>query len=539
MPVARRPLADLSSLDFDRHETDVLVIGGGVAGFSAAIAAAQGARVLCVTKDSALSSNTWAAQGGVAAVLSDEDSVESHRDDTLSAGVGLCDEVAVELVVREGPERVRDLISWGGSFDREEEGELHLTLEGGHSRKRVLHAQGDQTGVEVQKTLLRKVKSFANIELREHVFAVDLVVEAGHCVGALLWHQGRYTLVRARATVLATGGAGQLYRETTNPIIATGDGFAMALRAGAVLRDMEFIQFHPTTLYVAGSARHLITEAVRGEGGILRDMRGERFMVHYHPMAELAPRDVVARSIVRQMKMYGDSHVYLDLSHLDPVFVRERFPNLAEICKLFKIDVASDMIPIHPSVHYVMGGVVADMDGRTSVPGLLACGEVASSGLHGANRLASNSLLEGLVFGQRSGLAAAAAEGAPLKTPSIFPETDFGLEGSVINAADMFNSIKSLMWKDVGIVRSAEMLERAVTRLGNWSDYVFQCRFHSAQGWELVNSLTVAHAVATSALWREESRGAHFRSDFPETDDRNWRRHSRLPREDETELAQD
>ena len=522
-----RLLCDLSSLELEEVETSVLVIGGGVAGFSAAIAAAEETKVLCVTKNSALVSNTRAAQGGVAAVLSDEDSVEYHRDDTLRAGVGLCELEAVETVVQEGPACIRELIQWGGHFDQDADG-LHLTLEGGHSKKRIIHAKGDQTGIEVQETLLRKVRSMAKLELWEHCFAVDLVVEEGCCVGALIWRQGRFCLIKARSTILATGGAGQLYRETTNPMIATADGFAMAMRAGAEMRDLEFVQFHPTTFYVAGSARHLITEAVRGEGGILRDRRGERFMVHYHPDAELAPRDVVSRSIARHLQLNSESHVFLDLSHLDGDFIRRRFPRLTTTCNLYNLDVANDRIPIHPSVHYMMGGVTADMNGSSSVANLFVSGEVASSGLHGANRLASNSLLEGLVFGRRSGLAAVAVKTVGT-LPTTFPETDFGLEGSVINVVDMQNSIKSLMWRDVGIVRKQNGLRRAVRRLENWANYVLQCHFYEPAGWELVNILTMAHAVAASALGREESRGAHFRSDFPETDDEHWRQHSIFP----------
>ncbi|MFT7620239.1 MAG: L-aspartate oxidase [Planctomycetota bacterium] len=522
-----RPLCDLTTISYDVHETSVLVIGGGVAGFSAAIAAAPHADVLCITKETALVSNTWAAQGGVAAVLSDEDSVESHRDDTIDVGCGICHLEAVEVVVKEGPECIRRLIEWGGSFD-EQDGQLHLTLEGGHSQKRVIHARGDQTGMEVQATLLRKVKSFDSVELWEHGFAIDLIVDEGRCLGALLYRNGKYVLVHAKATILATGGAGQLYRETTNPPIATGDGFAMALRAQAPLRDMEFIQFHPTTLYIAGSARHLITEAVRGEGGILRDMHGERFMVNYHPRAELAPRDIVSRSIVRHMAAGGDTHVFLDLTHLSPDFVRKRFPLLNQTCQLYNFDVAKDLIPIHPSVHYMMGGVVVDLDARTEMDGLFACGEVASSGLHGANRLASNSLLEGLVFGWRAGQAAA-QEKKKNPLPTSFEETDFGLEGSVINVPDMLNSIKSLMWRDVGIVRNADQLQEAIERLQNWANYVLQCRFQDPSGWELVNTLTLALAVVESAAKRTESRGAHFRTDFPETDDSAWRRHSLIP----------
>ncbi|MEE9391898.1 MAG: L-aspartate oxidase [Planctomycetota bacterium] len=532
MPSNYPQLWDPTQVFYEEVHTEVLVIGGGVAGFSASIAAAaEGAEVLCVTKDTATSSNTWWAQGGVAAVLGDEDSFESHCDDTLKTGRGLSQHEAVEVVVREGPQRIAELLEWGGAFDLDQDNRLDLTLEGGHSHKRIVHARGDQTGTEVQGTLIRKVRSLQNVTLWEHGFALDLLVEGDRCGGAIVCRNGVYVLIRAKAVVMATGGAGQLYRESTNPPIATADGLGMALRAGAGLRDLEFVQFHPTTLYVAGSARQLITEAVRGEGGLLRDMRGERFMVNYHPDAELAPRDVVCRAIVRHMKANGDSHVFIDITHFDPKFVEERFPRLSHICQIYNLDVTKDLIPIHPSVHYMMGGIEVDLEGRTQVQALFACGEVASSGLHGANRLASNSLLEGFVFGRRAGRAA--ANEPPLtRSLDLPPSPDFGLDGSVMNAGDMYNSIKSLMWRDVGIVRDESSLQSAVKRLEAWSAYVFQCAFHEQKGWELVNVLSAAAGVANSALRRRESRGAHFRSDYPETDDANFLCHSVYPSKD-------
>ena len=367
-------LAEPAAQDSPVYETDVLVIGGGVAGFSAAIAAADAAEVLVVTKDGLRVSNTQWAQGGVAAVLGEEDSFQAHRDDTIATGGGLCDRRAVEVVVSEGPDRIRELIEWGGNFDREGD-ELHLTLEGGHTQKRVVHAHGDQTGAEVQGTLIRRVQQSPQIKVWEHAFALDLVLEEGHCRGALVRRQdGVLIRIRARAVILCTGGAGQIYRETTNPPIATADGFAMALRAGARLRDMEFVQFHPTTLYVAGSARHLITEAVRGEGGYLRDISGERFMVNYDPRAELAPRDIVSRSIINHMKATGDNHVCLDLTHLGEATIQRRFPKLVATCELFNIDVTRARVPVHPSAHYIMGGIEVDMEARSAVPGLFACG---------------------------------------------------------------------------------------------------------------------------------------------------------------------
>ncbi len=509
---------------------DVLVLGGGVAGLRAAIeAAAGGARVIVVTKDSIRESNSEYAQGGVAAVLSDEDSVEAHRDDTLTAGDGLCDPASVELVVREGPELVRELIEWGGRFDRSG-GQLSLTREGGHSRPRIVHAGGDATGVEVQSVLVKKTTESAGITLLQYAFAVDLIAVDGRCTGALVWRPtGGLAAILARATILATGGSGQVFRETTNPEIATGDGVAMAYRAGADVADLEFFQFHPTTLYVAGAARHLISEAVRGEGALLRDAAGDRFMVDYHPLAELAPRDVVSRSIMRHIVATGTSHVFLDLRPLGDA-ARGRFPGINRICALYHIDIVADLIPVHPSAHYMVGGVLTDLDGATTVPGLWCAGEVASTGLHGANRLGSNSLLEGLVFGRRAGRAAASLRGgAPAALPEL-PRRDFPLPGDVIHLPDMVNSVKSLLWRHVGILRRGETLREAVDRLETWSAYVLDCRFRSPRGFELVNMLILARLIAASALWREESRGTHFRTDFPERDDGRWRIHSNASR---------
>jgi L-aspartate oxidase len=513
----------MSVSDAQIVDTDVLVIGGGVAGLSSAIAAAERARVLVVVKEAIGVSNTARAQGGVAAVLGDEDTFASHRSDTVIAGAGLCEAPAVEVVVSEGPERIRELIDWGGHFDSSG-GKLDLTLEGGHSQKRIVHAHGDRTGREVQDTLIRRTTSAPAITVWERTFAVDLIVADGECRGAIVYRNGQTVIVRAAATIVATGGAGQIYRETTNPPIATGDGFGICLRAGLTLRDMEFVQFHPTTLYVAGSARHLITEAVRGEGACLRDVNGERFMFRYHPSGELAPRDVVSRGIMTQIALTGTSSVFLDLSHLDPGLVRRRFPQIVATCALFKLDATKDQIPVHPSAHYMMGGVECDLSAQTDVRRLMACGEVASSGLHGANRLASNSLLEGLVFGRRAGLRA--LEQPPLSRDLAVDRQTPDIESQEINIPDMMNSIRSLMWRDVGVIRSAASLQRAVQRLRDWSSYVLQARFTDPTGWELVNTLMCSLSIAASALWRHESRGAHFRTDHPQSDDARWLRHS-------------
>jgi L-aspartate oxidase len=503
---------------------DCLVIGGGVAGYRAAIDAARGGSVLVVTKDAVRESNTAYAQGGVAVVLGDDDSIQAHRDDTLAVGAGLCGEAAVEVVVSEGPDRIRELVEWGGKFDREGD-HLHLTREGGHSHHRVVHAGGDATGREFVRTLLRAVQSAPRIEVLEYAFAMDLVIEDGRCGGAWIVDRGGQSqIIAARNTILCTGGAGQVFRETTNPSVATGDGHAMALRAEVEVADMEFVQFHPTTLYVAGAARHLITEAVRGEGARLVDGAGERFVFRYHPEGELAPRDIVSRATLQHLAVTGGTCVFLDLRHLGPG-IRERFPGLTRTCSLYNLDVTSDLIPVHPSAHYMIGGCLTDLAGHTSLPGLFAAGEASASGLHGANRLASNSLLEGLVFGRRAGQAAA-EEGGPLPTALQVTASDRSLPHSILNVTDMRNSIQSLMWRQAGILRHGESLQRALAQMFTWRDYVQQVELRGVSAQEMENMLEVAIAVVRGALWREESRGTHYRSDYPERDDVRFKLHS-------------
>jgi len=519
-------------LRFDTHElpqrfVDVLVLGSGVAGLSAALAAARHAQVLLVSKDELRESNTHYAQGGVAAVLGPPDSAEAHIRDTLAVGQGLCEPAVVETVVREGPQRVRELIAAGAHFDQDA-GALNLTREGGHSHARILHAQGDATGAEIEATLLRQATAHPRIRCLDHTFVVDLLADGGECAGVILSSQTQgLTVVWAKQTILATGGMGQLYRETTNPEVATGDGVALAYRAGAVLQDMEFMQFHPTTLYIAGASRWLVSETVRGEGAYLLNNRGERFMPRYHPDAELAPRDAVSRAIVAEMRATGATHVRLDLRHLGAQRVRERFPTIARVCEQFDLDIAEDLIPVRPSAHYMIGGVRIDLEARTSLGRLWACGECACSGLHGANRLGSNSLLEGLVFGHRAGegagRAAAAAPGdaapRPARSePPANPEDRLDLR-------DVLNSLKSLMWRHVGIERSEDLLREAEESIDFWCRYVMNKEFHYRGGWELQNLLTLAKIVTVAARSRQESRGVHYRSDFPEPDDTRWKTH--------------
>ena len=505
---------------------DVLIIGGGVAGLRAAIAVGPEQSVVVITKGTLRQSNSAWAQGGIASVLDPEDRFEDHIADTLTAGGDLCDQQVVEMVVRDAPNRIQELIDWGTHFD-EDLGSLALGREGGHSRHRIVHALGDATGKEMMRAIIERATKLKNAETWENAFTLDLLTHEGACRGALVWNpQHGKTFVWAKQTILCTGGAGQLYRETTNPDVATGDGLAAAYRAGAELRDMEFMQFHPTVLYIAGSSRNLITEAMRGEGAKLLDRNDYRFMPDYDPRAELAPRDVVSRAIVTQMEKTRHPNVYLDMSHLDAAKVRARFPGIAAICAEFGIDIAKDPIPVRPGAHYMIGGVTVDLDGRTTLPGLWAAGEVTSSGLHGANRLASNSLLEGLVYGARAGEGASEVAAAmsdnfqalPLNNPRMSEH------GEPLDLADIRNSLKSLMWRNAGVRRDREGLLEAQENIDRWCRYVLARQFADPQGWELQNLLTVARIVITAALEREETRGVHLRTDFPQTDNQNWRR---------------
>ncbi len=523
----RRYLLEFDSRGLSHRFADVLVIGSGVAGLRAALAAAEHASVLLVSKDELRESNTQYAQGGIAVVLAAPDTFEAHIADTLTVGQGLCERSVVEAVVREGPERVRELIEGGAQFD-EERGELTLTREGGHSAARIIHAQGDATGAEVEQALVRQATASPRVQCLDHTFVVDLLTADGECLGAILTSEVQgMTLVWAKQTILASGGAGQLYRETTNPDVATGDGVAMAYRSGAVLQDMEFMQFHPTTLYIAGASRWLISETVRGEGGRLVNREGERFMARYHPDGELAPRDVVSRAILAEMRATGATHVSLDLRHLDARRVRERFPTIARVCARFELDIADDLIPVRPSAHYAIGGVRIALDGRTSLRRLYACGECGSSGLHGANRLGSNSLLEGLVLGCRAGHAAgraAAAQSGDMPPRHVRGELPSSGADS-LDLGDVSNSLKSLTWRLVGIERTEDGLREAEENIDFWCSYVIAKEFHFRAGWELQNMLTAAKIIAVAARQRQESRGVHFRTDFPRADDERWRKH--------------
>jgi len=522
----RRYLVHFSSHNIPQIFTDVLVLGSGIAGLTAALALPEGTSVLVATKGALSEGSTTDAQGGVAAAMGPGDSPEQHAHDTLEAGCGLCSEQTVRLVTEEAPGRLEELARLGVGFDRAG-GELSLTREGGHRRARILHADGDATGRAITDALGSRLYERANTEVFEHTFALDLLTLDGTCHGALVWNEAHgLMMVRAKQTVLATGGCGRIYRETSNPSVVTGDGVAMAFRAGASLQDMEFVQFHPTTLYVAGASRALISESLRGEGAVLLNRAGERFMDRYHPDAELAPRDVVSRSIVEEMRRTGHTCAYLDVRGMSSEYLENRFPTITGLCRRFGLDLAGDLIPVRPAAHYLIGGVRTDLDGRTSIANLLACGEVACTGLHGANRLGSNSLLEGLVFGHRCAAAAQAdieRTAEPLSVHAIQGLPQEPAYGN-LNLADVGNSLRSLVWRSAGVVRDGAELDEALEMITFWCRYVMDKEFEDSEGWELQNMLTVSRLVCMSARQREESRGVHYRSDFPETSP-SWQRH--------------
>ncbi|MDB5351730.1 MAG: L-aspartate oxidase [Planctomycetota bacterium] len=527
LALPRRNLVPFDPRDLPHHFTDVLIIGGGLAGLRAALGIVDPLRVLVVTKDEVRESNSAYAQGGIAGVLDPEDHFEDHIADTIAAGKGLCDPDVVAMVVREAPERIAELIHWGTKFD-EHEGQFALGREGGHSHARIVHALGDATGREVMRAVIGQARHQANVRIWQNSFTIDLLSHEGRCRGAIVWDKKRGpSLVWARAVILATGGAGQLYRESTNPAIATGDGHALAYRAGAEMRDMEFMQFHPTVLYIAGSSRHLLTEALRGEGAYLRDRDGRRFMPEFHPLAELAPRDDVSRAITATMAKSQHPCVYLDLRHLDATATRARFPGIDALCRGFDLDITKDLIPVRPGAHYYMGGATVDTHGRTTLPGLWAAGEVTSSGLHGANRLASNSLLEGLVYGARAAedITRTLLDAGPtlLEVPPISADVRAS-NREPLDLMDIRESLRSLMWRHVGITRDAAGLAEASHLVDFWCRYVLSQSFDGPAGWTLQNMLTVSRLMIASARDREESRGVHTRRDFPQTDPA-WARH--------------
>lgn len=512
------------------QETDFIVVGAGIAGMRAAIELCAYGRVLCLAKLELSESNTQYAQGGIAVALSDEDEICLHLQDTLVAGDGLCNPDAARILVEEGPMRIEELIKWGTQFDKQGT-KLSFTREGAHSRDRVLHANGDSTGREIGRALYHRAASLKHISFREFGFATGLLIEDGRVVGIHLLNQnGEPEQIRAAAVMLATGGMGQVYANTTNPGVATGDGVAMAFRAGAEVSDMEFIQFHPTALFLKNAPRFLLSEALRGEGAYLRNANLSRFMPKYHEMAELAPRDIVARAIAHELEVSParEPVVYLDLTHLNGERLKKRFPRIYNTCLSYNIDLATDMVPIRPAAHYAMGGVRTDLCGRTSLPGLFAAGEAACTGVHGANRLASNSLLEGLVYGARAaGYMGGEAQLAKHGKDSAAKSKKAVNGGQVVSnpaLESQISALQELMWRDVGIVREGKRLRGAVVALKELQDQLPEARCR--REWEAHNVAAVAQLIARAALAREESRGAHYRLDCPAHNDARFLKHS-------------
>ena len=524
-----RYLLPFDSYALPHHLADVLVVGTGVAGYSAALAAADaGARVLVIAKGDPLASNTGWAQGGIAAALGDspDDSPEEHAADTCRVGQGLCDETLVQDVCDRAGAAVERLIELGARFDsaQGESGRVARGLEGGHSKARILHARGDATGEEIRDTLARAAQEHPRIEQWGGCYVVDILTdEDGACRGALVLMRGHLRALWAGAVVLCAGGYAQIYRESTNVPGATGDGVACAYRAGAIVQDMEFVQFHPTTLYLAGVPRMLITEAVRGAGAYVVDDHGERFLLATHERAELAPRDVISRAIVRHLEREDVEGVYLDLSHLDGPSMTARFPGVVASCAAHGLDIAKDRIPIRPAAHYSIGGVRTDNRGRTNVHRLLAAGEVTSTGLHGANRLASNSLLEGLVLGRSAGEEAALEAKAARIRPRRLRGDGTGSARGTMDVYDLRTSLKAVLWREAGILRQGAWLAGALGAVQGWEGFARRVGTDTPERLSLINMLSVAHLATRSALLREESRGTHFRLDFPERDDEEWR----------------
>ncbi|MGI6187491.1 MAG: L-aspartate oxidase, partial [Brevibacillus sp.] len=490
-------------VDFDLHtlprvKTDVAVIGAGIAGLYTALQASEYADVVLISKKGLDDSNTRWAQGGIAAVTAKSDSPALHRQDTLIAGAGLCSYAAVEVLVHEGPERLKELIAYGTKFDKDAQGRYELTKEGAHSKRRILHAHGDATGAEIVRALSARVRDQANITVLENHFAIDVVTQDGECVGVIVQNQeGGLFFLESNATVLATGGAGQLYRYTTNPDIATADGIAMAYRAGARIKDVEFIQFHPTALYYPGAPRFLISEAVRGEGAILRNTSGERFMEKYHPQKELAPRDVVARAIVSEMEKTHSSYVYLDITHESEELIKHRFPTIYRFCLQYGLDMVTDWIPVAPACHYIMGGVQTDLNGETSTRRLFACGEVSCTGVHGANRLASNSLSEAVVFGHR--IVRRIRELTPLPEVRPFAAVEPKRTSRSVDTREQRVRLQKLMLRHVGLKRHEKGLRKALDELERMQQFCYGT-YSDRESFEFLNLLNTAVLTTRAAL---------------------------------------
>jgi L-aspartate oxidase len=529
------------TLSHKTYYADYVVVGSGVAGLRAAIELSAAGNVLVLAKSNLSDSATSWAQGGIAVALSDEDEIGLHEQDTINAGDGLCRPEAVTLLVEEGPKYITQLIEWGTEFDRAGT-KLAFTREAAHSRSRILHANGDSTGREISRALLARAHTIPHLHLRAHAFTTGLIVEKGRVAGLRFIDETDNSAheVRAAAVLLATGGLGQIYRETTNPDVATGDGMAIAYEAGAILSDMEFVQFHPTALAVKGAPRFLLSEALRGEGGILRNIDLERFMKRYNEAQELAPRDIVARAIVSEMHRTSSDYVFLDMTKKSEDFLKHRFPLIYSTCMSYGLDLARDMAPVCPAAHYMMGGVQTDLWGRTSLPGLYSAGETAATGVHGANRLASNSLLEGLVFGARAGQAMMndapiskrskmTLPGSPAPQPNTTPAGPaLPKVSKATPAALALKAIRDIMWNKVGILRSGKELQDALQQLVAME--LPKVPHPDRADHELYNLHALATLIARSGLAREESRGSHYRSDFPYRDDEKFSKHSTVKR---------
>lgn len=519
-------------MDSQIFKCDFLMIGGGIAGLSAAIEASHHGKVILLTKGKTGETATEYAQGGIAAAIDEQkDSPLFHMQDTIDAGAGLCDAPAVEVLVNDGVKRVHELINMGVQFDKVG-ASYELALEGAHSHRRILHA-GDATGSEIERGLAARLLKEKLVDVRNFIYGKDLLIKNGRCIGAkaIDIDNNKNLIFLARATMLATGGLGQVYLHNTNPSFATGDGIAMAYRAGAEVTDMEFVQFHPTTLFIHGvvETRFLISEAVRGEGAILENINGERFMPRYHLLKELAPRDIVSRSILEEMRRTSSDHVYLNLAPIGTERIKSRFPKIYEECLKYRIDITKDRVPVTPAAHYFMGGVKIDTSGKTNIAGLYAAGEVSSAGIHGANRLASNSLLDGLVFGYRAAIDATNYVRTPeidkaMASFSIKPQKQAPARLKYEEIQNMKEKLKTLMWEKVGIIRKGSDLKQVIselTRMSKKINYMPDNKYEL----ELKNMMAVSLLISQAALARKESRGAHYRIDFPMQDDIHWRRH--------------
>ena len=511
-------------------KTDFLVVGSGIAGLNFALKVAKHGKVTIVTKKEIMESNTNLAQGGIAAVTQKNDSVQLHIQDTLNVGSGLSNKRIVKLLAEQGPEAIQNLLSFGVNFDKENE-ELHLTTEGGHSRARVLHS-GDSTGREIEQAMTESVRESKDIEVFEDCFAIDILLKTGECIGAKILDIKKRNVcnVFARATILATGGVGHLYQNTTNPEIATGDGIAVALRAGAKIEDMEFVQFHPTTLNKPGAPHFLISEALRGEGAILVNAAGERFMLDYDSMGELAPRDIIARTIFNELKK---GTVYLDIRHKQKSFILDRFPMIHQECLKYDIDITEDLIPVSPAAHYICGGIKTNEYGQTSVANLLAFGECTCTGVHGANRLASNSLLESVVFSSLGAQIANNYLKNKLEESAQQKQTKFSnLETQELNYLKA--ELRKAMWDYVGIIRNKEQMDLMLRKLDHLHTRLVAIGKNgvNTRFLELKNMVAVANLITTAAHTRKESRGTHYRTDYPATDDKNWLKHISFQQKD-------